>query len=84
MDTHSVDLDGYDLKKLAALRTEGGGEVPPSAWDAPPGGHHREGRLLFPNRLPDGRPLLAPETRAITLVVRNMGGVKERTFTWRW
>ncbi len=84
MDTHSVDLDGYDLKRLAALRTERGAAVPPATWDAPPGGHHREGSLVFPDRLPDGTPVLAPGTRAVTLVVREVGGVPERAFTWRW
>lgn len=47
MDTHSVDLDGFDLKTLARVRLDGGGWVAPSAWDAPKGGHHREGTLAF-------------------------------------
>jgi len=47
MDTHSVDLDGFDLKTLARMRLDGGPWVAPSAWDAPKGGHHREGTLAF-------------------------------------
>lgn len=47
MDTHSVDLDAFDLASLARLRLDGGAWVAPSAWDAPKGGHHREGRLAF-------------------------------------
>lgn len=84
LDTHSVNLDGYDLRELAVLRTERGGEVPPARWDAPAGGHHRSGNLAFPERLPDGTPVLAPGDRALTLVVRGVGGVRERVFTWRW
>jgi hypothetical protein len=45
MDTHAVDLDGYDLKQLAVLRTDDGREVQPIGWDAPKGGHHRSGTL---------------------------------------
>lgn len=47
LDTHSVDLDGFDLKQLARLRLDGGGWTAPSAWDAPAGGHHRSGTLTF-------------------------------------
>src|SRR5581483_5844402 len=45
LDTHAVDLDRYDLRQLAVLRTDQGQEVQPSGWDAPPGGHHRQGTL---------------------------------------
>lgn len=47
MDTHSVDLDGFDLATLARARLDGGPWVAPSAWDSPKGGHHREGTLAF-------------------------------------
>ena len=47
MDTHSGDLDGFDLATLARVRIDGGPWVAPSAWDAPKGGHHREGTLAF-------------------------------------
>lgn len=47
MDTHSVDLDGFDLATLGRVRLDGGSWVAPSAWDAPKGGHHRQGTLAF-------------------------------------
>lgn len=47
MDTHSVDLDGFDLGTLARVRLDDGAWVAPTAWDAPKGGHHREGTLAF-------------------------------------
>lgn len=47
MDTHSVDLDGFDLGTLARVRLDSGPWVPPSSWDVPNGGHHREGTLTF-------------------------------------
>ena len=47
MNTHSVDLDGFDLKQLARVRLDGGPWVSATAWDGPPGGHHRGGTLTF-------------------------------------
>ena len=83
MDTHSVELDAYDLKKLAVLRADGGVEVRPSAWDAPKGGHHREGTLTFPERTPGGSRVIGPDTRRIRLVIRDVAGVPERSFEWK-
>lgn len=82
MDTHSGSLDGYDLGQLAMLRTDQGREVRPSAWDAPPGGHHRQGTLTFPATTASGSPVLDASTRAIELIIRNMGDVPERIFRW--
>ena len=81
MDTHAVDLDGYDLKQLAALRINGGREVQPVGWDAPKGGHHREGTLTFP-AMADGRPLIESGVRTIELIIRDVAGVPERSFRW--
>ena len=83
MDTHSVDLDGYDLKELAVLRNGEGKEVRPSGWDAPKGGHHREGILSFPEKAPGGSPIIGPGTREIELIIRDVAGVPERKFEWR-
>ena len=82
MDTHAVDLDGYDLKQLAALRIDGGREVQPAGWDAPKGGHHREGTLTFPVTAADGRPLIGSDTRTIELIIRDVAGVRERDLRW--
>lgn len=82
MDTHAVDLDGYDLGQLAVLRTDQGQEMHPAAWVAPKGGHHREGQLTFPAIAADGGPLIGPGTRAIELVLRDVAGVPERIFRW--
>ncbi len=54
MNTHSVGLDGYDLRQLAVLRVNGTQEVTPVSWDAPLGGHHRSGTLVFPATAADG------------------------------
>jgi hypothetical protein len=82
LDTHAVDLDGYDLRQLAVLRTSQGFEVAPTGWDAPTGGHHRGGTLTFPTTLADGSPVLDASTSAIELVIREVAGVPERSFRW--
>jgi hypothetical protein len=82
MDTHSVDLDAYDLKQLAVLRTDSGREVRPVEWQSPKGGHHRSGTLAFPPNTPDGAALLGTNTRTFELVIRDLAGVPERTFRW--
>lgn len=74
MDTHAVDLDSYDLTQLATLRTDQGQTAQPTGWDAPKGGHHREGTLTF--------PAIAPDTRTVDLIIRNVADVPERTLTW--
>jgi hypothetical protein len=84
LDTHSVDLDGYDLRELATLRTDKGLELRPAGWDAPKGGHHRSGRLTFPDRGADGAPAFGPDTKGMTLIVRDVAGVPERRFQWTW
>lgn len=83
MDTHAVNLDGYDLRQLAVLHIgQGQEEMRPTGWDAPSGGHHRSGTLSFPSATVSGSPLIAPDTHIIKLVIRNVGGIADRTFLW--
>jgi hypothetical protein len=82
MDTHAVDLDGYDLRQLAVLHIGQGQEMRPTGWNAPSGGHHRIGTLSFPSATVSGSPVIAPDTHIIKLIIRNVGGIAERTFLW--
>ena len=82
MDTHSVSLDDYNLGELAVLRVDGSREVLPTAWEAPPGGHHRSGRLDFPARDAAGQEAIGAGTHTVELLVRDVAGVKERRFRW--
>ena len=82
MDTHSVDLDGYDLTRLSTLRTGGGRETIPLTWDAPKGGHHREGKLTFSANAMDGKPLIGPDTKGLELLIYDVAGVAQRSFNW--
>lgn len=69
MDTHSVDLDGFDLKDLARVRVDAGAWVSPTRWEAPKGGHHRSGTLTFGSL--DPQELAG--ARVIELEVRDVG-----------
>ncbi len=80
MDTHSVYLDSLDLTGLALLKTPAG-DLAPSGWDAPRGGHHRAGALTFPATTADGSPTIS--TEPVELVIRNVAGVPERSFQWQ-
>lgn len=68
MDTHSVDLDVYDLGVLAILRDSQGREFKPVSWKAPKGGHHREGVLTFSA----DQPILTPDTIVVELSIRDI------------
>lgn len=74
LDTHSGSLDN-DLLAAVSLADDKGNVYRPVAWEGPgPGGHHREGVLRF---IP-----LSPAPPAITLNIRDVGGIAERIFTW--
>jgi hypothetical protein len=74
LDTHVVALDGIALEQAVALRAPDGRDTAPTAVEAAKGGgHHREATVVF----------AAPGGEEIHLVVKNVGGVAERSFRWR-
>ena len=75
LNTHSVDLDAYDLKNGVRLRDDRGNELAPGTVDVPLGGHHRSGTVTF-----EGPALAA--AKYVELVVRGLAGVPERSFRW--
>jgi hypothetical protein len=78
LNTHSVDLS-MDLAYLATLTTDTGVIIQATLWDAPRGGHHVGGKLIFPIVTDDAR-LLDGATRLI-LQIRDVD-VPVRTFEW--
>ncbi len=74
LDTHSVNLDAYDLKDLSLLRDEVGREYQATRVENKGSGHHRQITLVFP------KPSL--DVKKLELVIRDMAGVKERVFRW--
>ncbi|MEK7465723.1 MAG: hypothetical protein AAB631_03025 [Patescibacteria group bacterium] len=74
LDTHSEDLSA-DLTQTVMLKDENGKEYKPVRWEGdPPGGHHRNGLLMFGS--------IAPLPKTLQLVVGKVGGVEGRTFLW--
>lgn len=77
LDTHSVDLDGLDLSD-AELTNDRGDSLAAVPWEAPKGGHHREGRLAFQG---DASTFFA-DAQWIELTFSGVGGVPERVLRW--
>jgi len=73
MNTHSVDLAGYDLVALSELRA-GGRPLPPLRWvSTSDSSHHRSGALIFPK---------VDRRAALELRIKTIGSVPVRTFRW--
>lgn len=74
LDTHSVDLDAYDLKSLVILRDRAANVYHPTAVESKGSGHHRSATVIF------AKP--SNSTKHVELVIRGVAGVKERVFQW--
>ena len=72
--THSGSLDD-DPVKIAFLVDDKGNTYQSTMWEGSgPGGHHREGVLVF--------DAINPTPAYIELKIKNVGGVPERLFKW--
>lgn len=78
LTTHSIDLS-MDLAATATLTTDTGVSVNSTLWDAPRGGHHVEGKLIFP-ATQDGKSILQGATK-LTLTIINVDA-PTRIFEW--
>ena len=74
LDTHSVNLETYDFKSLALIRDDTGMSMPPTGVVNKGGGHHREIVVTF------ARP--SNDRKWLEVVIKDVGGVKERVFRW--
>lgn len=74
LDTHSVNLDSYDLKTISVLRDDAGNTYLPTAVENKGSGHHREATVSFAK--------IANGTKRVELMVKDVAGVKERVFRW--
>ena len=78
LTTHSIDLS-MDLATLSTLTTDTGVSVESTLWDAPLGGHHVEGRLIFP-ATKDGKSILEGANK-LTLTITDVDAAS-RIFEW--
>ena len=76
MTTHSVELSN-DMVAVSTLKDDQGREYRASVWKgSPPGGHHRSGELEF--------PAMADGAKSVSLYLKNISGVPERIFEWKF
>jgi hypothetical protein len=74
-NTHVTPIT-QDMVAVASLSDGKGASEAPTAWEGdPPGGHHRRGALVF--------KAIDPMPATITLHIREVGGIADRTFTWK-
>ena len=74
LDTHSVNLDSYDLKTISVLRDDAGNTFSPTSVENKGSGHHRETTVSFAK--------VASGTKRVELVIKDVAGVKEKIFRW--
>lgn len=73
-DTHSGSLDQDPIKAIS-LADDKGNIYQPIMWEGSgPGGHHREGALIF-------NPI-QPLPEYVELKIKDIGGIDERSFKW--
>ncbi|OGH47898.1 MAG: hypothetical protein A3A51_00135 [Candidatus Levybacteria bacterium RIFCSPLOWO2_01_FULL_39_10] len=76
LTTHEGSLD-EDLTKKAFLEGDGVEKIKPSKWEgSPPGGHHREGKLVFPS--------FSQTAKSVRLILKDIGQISERSFIWNF
>jgi hypothetical protein len=73
LETHTQSLSD-DLAKSAVLIADGKQYTPLSWEGAPPGGHHRKGKLHF--------KVIVPQPRSMELQIRLTGDTAPRSFQW--
>ncbi|MEK7161537.1 MAG: hypothetical protein AAB729_02500 [Patescibacteria group bacterium] len=72
--THSVELN-EDISQVSVLVDDQGKQYKPVSWQGPgPGGHHREGTLIF-------NPI-SPLPKSATLKILGLAGISSRDFNW--
>ena len=74
LDTHSVEFD-QDPLQAVVLVDDQENNFKPISWDGlGPGGHHREGILIF--------EAIIPVPKYIELKIKNVGNIPERSLKW--
>ncbi len=73
MNTHSVDLAGYDMAKISELRVAGRTYAPLRWESTSDDNHHRSGALIFTK---------VDLSLPAELVIKAVAGVPVRTFRW--
>lgn len=74
LNTHTVEIV-EDMTKVSELIDDQGKSYQPLSWEGDPaGGHHRNGILKF--------NALSPKPKSAELIIKEVGGVAQRSFKW--
>jgi hypothetical protein len=75
LDTHSVELD-YDMVQVSTLLDNNRASYKPIEWQGdPPGGHHRQGKLIFKS--------IRPTPSSIKIEMSDIGTQSGEVFRWK-
>lgn len=82
-NTHSVDIDQYDLGKMAIFTTGDGIVLKDEIiWEKLDGeGHHYIGNYRIPKSI-DGKPIITENTQFIELNISELDGIQNRRMIW--
>lgn len=83
LNTHSVEVDGYDFGKLATLTTSDGVSLTDRIlWESSGGdSHHFVGYYKVP-RIIEGKKVVTGDTAYLELQITGIDNVENRTFRW--
>ncbi len=76
-NTHSVDLDVYDIKKVTFIQIDKKDPQPAISWVPSGSGHHLGGVISFAQEVPSGN-------HELLLIIKEIDGVQERIFKWQF
>lgn len=80
VDSHSVDLSGYNFEKSVLLRDSSGNQLGAVEWiSESDDSHHRSGLIVFPRDSLGDPP---SGTEYVEVIIRNLAGATERVLRW--
>lgn len=84
LNTHSVDLDGYDLSKMTSLNVGDEIEITKDIqWTmVEGGGHHVSGTIKVPRQY-EGEKIDYKDKEYIRLEIMKLDGINSRVFEWK-
>lgn len=82
LDTHDGDIANVDLNGKIFIRDSAGVEIPGMARQLSTSTHHTTYAAAFPKLDSRGTPLDAPENKKLTIIIKDVGALKERVLEW--
>ncbi len=80
--SRDLKMSAWDLKGMIYLRDGSSKEYGSPAWIPTDHGERKAGLAAFPSRDARDKPVPARGSKSMEIVIRDLGGVKERAFRW--